>query len=82
MLCCAFCPFVTLPFLVMPSDSVPAYLTEKGTGYLQQGFAMECIDEKCAFEITRDTLALRKLANDLAKQVTGKKASELLAQVP
>jgi hypothetical protein len=38
---------------------------------------MEC--GKCTFEITRDTLALRKLASDLAKRVTGKNSSELLA---
>ncbi|KAJ7815615.1 hypothetical protein B0H14DRAFT_2375202 [Mycena olivaceomarginata] len=53
-----------------------AYMTEEGTGYLQS-FFMEC--GKCTFEITRDTLALRKLASDLAKRVTGKNSSELLA---
>ncbi|KAJ7700855.1 hypothetical protein B0H17DRAFT_925014 [Mycena rosella] len=44
------------------------YMTEAGTGYLQQGFMIQCISEKCSFEITKETLALRKFANDLARQ--------------
>ncbi|KAF8202036.1 hypothetical protein K438DRAFT_1491970, partial [Mycena galopus ATCC 62051] len=40
------------------------YLTETETGYLQKDFAIGCT--KCAFRITRETLAVRKLANNLA----------------
>ncbi|KAJ7921384.1 hypothetical protein B0H13DRAFT_1604569 [Mycena leptocephala] len=62
------------------------FLTEKGTGYLQQGFAMECIDKKCAFEITRDTLhcaSLRTIwpSRSRAKkhQNSSRKSPELLS---
>ncbi|KAJ6465113.1 hypothetical protein C8R47DRAFT_991660 [Mycena vitilis] len=55
------------------------YMTENDTGYLQQSFSAKCSRAKCDLEIKRDTLALRKLANDLAKQVKGKNVSELLA---
>ncbi|KAF7353803.1 hypothetical protein MVEN_01065800 [Mycena venus] len=57
------------------------YMTEEGTGYLQQNFTMKCISQECGFEITRDGLALRKLVNDLARFSPGKKveASELVA---
>ncbi|KAJ6529147.1 hypothetical protein DFH09DRAFT_934890, partial [Mycena vulgaris] len=40
------------------------YSTETETGYLQKDFAIRCT--KCAFRITRETLAVRKLANNLA----------------
>ncbi|KAJ7073231.1 hypothetical protein B0H15DRAFT_957375 [Mycena belliarum] len=43
------------------------YMTETGTGYLQYGFAMKCPREACAFGITKETLALRKFATDLAR---------------
>ncbi|KAJ7684433.1 hypothetical protein DFH06DRAFT_1073106 [Mycena polygramma] len=55
------------------------YMTKSSTGYLQQKFSMKCGRSQCAFQITRDTLALRKFTNDLAKYVRGKTASELLA---
>ncbi|KAJ7706917.1 hypothetical protein B0H17DRAFT_1174849, partial [Mycena rosella] len=47
------------------------YITESGTGYLQQRFAIRRPHEKCSFEITRDALALRKLATDLASEHRG-----------
>ncbi|KAJ7084822.1 hypothetical protein B0H15DRAFT_847725 [Mycena belliarum] len=43
------------------------YITEAGTGYLQQGFAIQCPSDTCSFEITKETLAMRKLVSDLAK---------------
>ncbi|KAF8215340.1 hypothetical protein K438DRAFT_1749388 [Mycena galopus ATCC 62051] len=55
------------------------YLTKNGTGYLQQGFTMKCISPRCGFEITREGLALRKFARDLARTTPKGKASELLA---
>ncbi|KAJ7119045.1 hypothetical protein C8R44DRAFT_625746 [Mycena epipterygia] len=57
------------------------YMTEDGTGYLQQGFTIPCISEKCSFEITRDTLALRKLAHDLARVDTGNACDYLAGTV-
>ncbi|KAJ7063619.1 hypothetical protein C8F01DRAFT_1133725 [Mycena amicta] len=54
------------------------YMTELGTGYLQASFNIKCTREGCAFEITRNALALRKFAIDLTKGDTGK-ASDLLA---
>ncbi|KAJ7908144.1 hypothetical protein B0H13DRAFT_2662147 [Mycena leptocephala] len=41
------------------------YTTNTGSGYLEPNFAMKCTT--CFFAITRETLAVRKLANDLAK---------------
>ncbi|KAJ7909271.1 hypothetical protein B0H13DRAFT_1714935 [Mycena leptocephala] len=41
------------------------YTTNTGSGYLEPNFAMKCT--ACFFAITRETLAVRKLANDLAK---------------
>lgn len=54
-------------------------MTEEGTGYLQQNFTMKCINQACSFEITRDTLGLRKLANDLSIPGVGNRASDFLA---
>ncbi|KAJ7491083.1 hypothetical protein FB451DRAFT_1349431 [Mycena latifolia] len=53
------------------------YMTEAGTGYLQQGFMIQCSREECSFEITKETLALRKFANDLARQDLGRLADYL-----
>ncbi|KAF7375454.1 hypothetical protein MSAN_00433300 [Mycena sanguinolenta] len=58
------------------------YITQDDTGYLRSNFAITCPRESCSFEVTRETLALRKLASDLAKQITGGNPSELIAQVP
>ncbi|KAJ7343339.1 hypothetical protein DFH08DRAFT_703050 [Mycena albidolilacea] len=57
------------------------YMTEQGTGYLQQNFTIKCISQECDFEITRDSLGLRKLVNALANSKDGgdKDASGLLA---
>ncbi|KAJ7184501.1 hypothetical protein C8R46DRAFT_883048 [Mycena filopes] len=49
------------------------YMNEEATGYLQHNFTIECTKEGCNFDITRDTLALRKLAVDLARTGTGGK---------
>ncbi|KAF7294634.1 hypothetical protein MIND_01000000 [Mycena indigotica] len=57
------------------------YMTEEGTGYLQEGFSIACSRDNCTCEITRDTLALRKFANDLAKPDTGKAPSMMAGTV-
>ncbi|KAJ7134285.1 hypothetical protein C8R44DRAFT_609591 [Mycena epipterygia] len=50
------------------SDTVSApYMTDGGTGYLQQGFLMRCPNKLCQFKITHDSLAVRKLALDLSQ---------------
>ncbi|KAJ6555800.1 hypothetical protein B0H19DRAFT_1151153 [Mycena capillaripes] len=50
------------------SDTVPApYMTDGGTGYLQQGFLTRCPNKLCQFKITHDSLALRKLALDMSQ---------------
>ncbi|KAJ6620392.1 hypothetical protein B0H10DRAFT_2163599 [Mycena sp. CBHHK59/15] len=54
------------------------YMTDEGTGYLQQNFKISCIRTNCEFEITRDTLALRKFVTDLSKYGSTS-ASDLLA---
>jgi hypothetical protein len=41
----------------------PAYITASGTGYAQQNFSHVC--SSCAFEITRERLAVAKLTTDL-----------------
>ncbi|KAJ7448314.1 hypothetical protein FB451DRAFT_1053890 [Mycena latifolia] len=43
-----------------------SYMTDTGTGYLQQNFMIRCPTFICQFEITHDSLALRKLARDLS----------------
>ncbi|KAJ7683221.1 hypothetical protein B0H17DRAFT_1074432 [Mycena rosella] len=71
-----FDPFEAAPQMVTRQIACPKcrsvvcapYMTESGTGYLQQGFAVRCVSEECSFEITKDTLALRKLASDLTRQ--------------
>jgi hypothetical protein len=40
-----------------------AYITASGTGYAQQNFSHAC--SSCAFEITREKLAVAKLTTDL-----------------
>ncbi|KAJ7778735.1 hypothetical protein DFH07DRAFT_730681 [Mycena maculata] len=83
-----FDPFVATTQLVTREIACPKcrsvvyapYMTEEGTGYLQQGFKIPCTKTECAFEITREGLAMRKLAKDLAKLATGK-APDYLASV-
>jgi hypothetical protein len=41
----------------------PAYITATGTGYAQQNFSHAC--PSCAFETTREKLAIAKLTIDL-----------------
>ena len=41
----------------------PAYITASGTGYAQQNFSHAC--SSCAFEVTRERLAVAKLTTDL-----------------
>lgn len=41
----------------------PAYISAAGTGYAQQNFSHSC--PSCAFEITRERLAVAKLTIDL-----------------
>ncbi|KAK6993013.1 hypothetical protein R3P38DRAFT_3079281 [Favolaschia claudopus] len=53
------------------------YLTENGTGYLQQTFSVQCAEPSCRHEITGDGLGLRKLVNDLTRETKG--ISDLLA---
>ncbi|KAJ6606211.1 hypothetical protein DFH09DRAFT_1017165 [Mycena vulgaris] len=75
-----FDPFVATTEMVTREIACPKcravvyapYMTEAGTGYLQQSFAIQCISAECSFEITRETLALRKLANDAARYDKGK----------
>ncbi|KAJ7042053.1 hypothetical protein C8F04DRAFT_1078148 [Mycena alexandri] len=56
------------------------YMTAEATGYLQQNFTIKCTKTECNFDITRDTLALRKLVKDLARtDASGKKATDMLA---
>ncbi|KAJ7488064.1 hypothetical protein FB451DRAFT_1025893 [Mycena latifolia] len=43
-----------------------SYMTDTGTGYLQQSFMIRCPRSICQFKITHDSLALRKLAEDLS----------------
>ncbi|KAJ7494422.1 hypothetical protein B0H11DRAFT_1717508 [Mycena galericulata] len=57
------------------------YMTEAGTGYLQQGFRIGCASAECAFEITREGLAQRKLAKDLAKQDKAKAPNYLAGTI-
>ncbi len=40
-----------------------AYITSSGTGYAQQNFSHAC--SSCAFDITRERLAVAKLTIDL-----------------
>lgn len=49
------------------TDCSLAYMTDGGTGYLQQGFLTRCPNKLCQFKITHDSLALRKLALDLSQ---------------
>jgi len=40
-----------------------------GTGYFQQKFTSTCTKPTCTFgEVTKEKLAMRKLANDIAKK--------------
>lgn len=43
----------------------PAFMTDAGTGYLQSNFSVRC--SNCSQEITKDSLAVRKLAEDLTR---------------
>ena len=41
-----------------------------GTGYFQQNFTSTCTKPTCTFgEVTKEKLAMRKLASDVAKKV-------------
>jgi len=56
-----------------------------GTGYFQQKFTSKCEKPTCTFgEVTKEKLAMRKLANDVAKRVEADHvdASSYLAYVP
>ncbi|KAF7323286.1 hypothetical protein HMN09_00109400 [Mycena chlorophos] len=53
------------------------FKTDEGTGYLQSNFATTCTRSDCSLRITRDTLALGKFAQDLAK--TMQSVSDTLA---
>lgn len=62
--------FSILHFDYRLEPSSIAYLTKKGTGYLQTKFSMEC--PICISTNTKDTLAIRKLYDDLvSKKSTG-----------
>ncbi|KAF7305224.1 hypothetical protein MKEN_01237600 [Mycena kentingensis (nom. inval.)] len=73
-----FDPFESLTHLVTKELACPKCraivyapsMTEVGDGYLQAGFSFAC--EACGFEITRDTLALRKFVTDLSASDAGK----------
>ncbi|KAF7308106.1 hypothetical protein MKEN_01173000 [Mycena kentingensis (nom. inval.)] len=52
------------------------FFNTNGTGYLQKNFSFPCND--CALTNTHRTLALHKLATDLAREETGR-AADLLA---
>ena len=47
---------------------LPAYLTEKKTGYAERMFAHTC--EHCSFVIDRNKLAVAKFARDLVMDPT------------
>jgi len=54
-----------LPTLKLSSELMNAL----GTGYFQQKFASTCTKPTCTFgEVTKEMLAMRKLANDVAKK--------------
>jgi len=54
------------PKLNLPSELMNAL----GTGYFQQKFTSTCTKPTCTFgEVTKERLAMRKLANDIAKKV-------------
>jgi hypothetical protein len=51
--------------------SLVGLMNEAGTGYLQQGFAIQCARKDCDSPIlTKERLALKKLAADIARQGT------------
>ncbi|KAJ7061512.1 hypothetical protein C8F01DRAFT_141769 [Mycena amicta] len=83
-----FDPFEAIPTMIFKDVSCPKcgtmnsapFLCADGTGYLQLKFTRVCnnpIDD-CFFNITHDTLAMRKLAEDLARDDTGE-PGDLLA---
>ncbi|RDB24427.1 hypothetical protein Hypma_008478 [Hypsizygus marmoreus] len=46
-----------------------ALMKEDGTGYLQQNFLLRCTTEECqGLNITKETLAVKKLAGDLVRE--------------
>ena len=56
-----------------------------GTGYFQKFFTSTCANPTCTFgEVTKEKLAMRKLANDVVKRVEADyvDASSYLAYVP
>ncbi|KAJ7048381.1 hypothetical protein C8F01DRAFT_1282707 [Mycena amicta] len=76
-----FDPFEAIPMMLLKDVSCPKcgtvnsapFLCADGTGYLQLKFTRVCNNPTadCFFNITHDTLALRKLAEDLARQDIG-----------
>ena len=42
-------------------------MTEKGTGYLQQGFSVPCQYDACQYDITKEKLAVFKLVEDIIR---------------
>ena len=51
--------------------SLLGLMNEAGTGYFQQGFAVQCARKDCDSPIvTKERLALKKLAADIARQGT------------
>jgi len=47
-------------------------MNARGTGYFQQNFTSTCTKPTCTFgEVTKEKLAMRKLASDVAKKVDG-----------
>ena len=53
------------PFSASASDSVVAFLSADGTGYLKRDFAFQCTN--CSFVLTREVLAVVKFAKDVVK---------------
>jgi hypothetical protein len=50
---------------------VPVFMTSEGTGYLQEKFTINCGNVGCRSPpITKITLAVRKLAEDLVRNDT------------
>ena len=53
-------------------------MTALGTGYFQQRFTTTCTKGTCTFgEVTKEKLAMRKLANDVSKKVEATASSHL-----